>query len=43
MCSHTSTTREQGENSQLLSLEPHLKSGMPDEVLIPAPEWTTKY
>ncbi len=23
--------------------EPHLKSGMPAEVLIPAPEWTTKY
>lgn len=22
---------------------PHLKSGMPAEVLIPAPEWTTKY
>lgn len=28
---------------ELYLFEPHLKSGMPDAVLIPAPEWTTKY
>lgn len=34
--------QQESRGTILNSLVPHLKSGIPDEVLIPAPEWTTK-